>query len=330
MSKLRLSVAVGDYDRMRPLFDGDARIDGVDPVFMRLEPEEIFFRAFRHAEFDVCELSLSSFAVTAARGDGPYVGIPVYPSRAFRHTSIVVRKDRGIAGPAELRGRRLGTPEYQLTACVWARALLEEEYGVRGADITWVRGGLEQPGRVEKIKLALPPDIRLEDAPPDTSLSTLLERGDIDGIVAPRLPAAFARGDSRLGWLFDDPMEEAAAWFRRTRIFPIMHLLGLRRSIADQHPWLPAALLKAFERSKQIAMARLSDTAATKVTLPFVEEQLVKVRALMGEDFWPYGVDANRHTLETFLRHHHRQGLSRRQVAVEELFHPATLETFRV
>ena len=161
MSDLRLSVAIGDYDRMRPLFDGEARIDGVDPVFMKLEPEEIFFRAFRHAEFDVCELSLSSFTLKTARGDNPYVGIPVYPSRAFRHTSIVVRTDRGIARPEDLRGRRIGTPEYQLTACVWARALLEEEYGVRCADITWVRGGLEQPGRVEKIALSLPADVRL-------------------------------------------------------------------------------------------------------------------------------------------------------------------------
>jgi 4,5-dihydroxyphthalate decarboxylase len=330
MSDLRLSVAIGDYDRMRPLFDGEARIDGVDPVFMKLEPEEIFFRAFRHAEFDVCELSLSSFTVKTARGDNPYVGIPVYPSRAFRHTSIVVRTDRGIARPEDLRGRRIGTPEYQLTACVWARALLEEEYGVRCADITWVRGGLEQPGRVEKIALSLPADVRLEDAPADTTLSAMLEAGEIDGIIAPRAPAAFDRGDPRVGWLFPEPDVTAADYFRRTRIFPIMHVLGLRRTIAEAHPWLPGALLKAFEQSKQRALAKLTDVAATKVTMPFVEEQLRKVRALMGQDFWSYGVKANRHVLDTFLRHHYGQGLSPRLVTVEELFHPATFEAFKL
>src|SRR5258708_8121675 len=150
MAKLNLSVAVGDYDRTRPLIDGAVQIDGVDPVFMTLTPEEIFFRAFRHAEFDICELSLSSFTVRTARGDNPYVGIPAFPSRAFRHTSICVRKDRGIEAPADLRGRRIGTPEYQLTACVWARALLQEEYGVRPSEISWVQGGMGQPGREDK------------------------------------------------------------------------------------------------------------------------------------------------------------------------------------
>ena len=330
MADLRLSMAVGDYDRMRPLFDGAVRIDGVDPVFMRLEPEEIFFRAFRHAEFDVCELSLSSFTVTAARGDNAYVGIPVFPSRAFRHSSIYVRTDRGIALPADLRGRRIGTPEYQLTACVWARALLEEEYGVRSADIIWVRGGMEQPGRVEKIPVSLPPDIRLEDVPAHLTLSAMLQEGEIDGIVAPRAPAAFERGEPLVGWLFADPMAEATEYFRRSQIFPIMHMVGLRRTIAAQHPWLPGALLKAFEQSKQWAVARLADSAASKVTMPFVEEHLRQARALMGDDYWPYGVEPNRKVLAAFLRHHYRQGLSPRELAVEELFHPATLDTFRV
>ncbi|MGH8327310.1 MAG: PhnD/SsuA/transferrin family substrate-binding protein, partial [Steroidobacteraceae bacterium] len=147
--RLSLSVAIGDYDRVRPLVDGRVEIDGVDPIFMLLSPEEIFFRAMRHADFDVCELSLSSFVLRTARGDNPYVGVPVFPSRAFRHTAIVVRKDRGIRAPADLKGRRIGTPEYQLTACVWARGLLQDEFGVEPSDVLWVRGGLEQPGRVE-------------------------------------------------------------------------------------------------------------------------------------------------------------------------------------
>ncbi|HXQ66990.1 MAG TPA: ABC transporter substrate-binding protein [Alphaproteobacteria bacterium] len=330
MAKLNLSVAVGDYDRTRPLVDGAVQIDGVDPVYMTLAPEEIFFRAFRHAEFDICELSLSSFAIKTAQGDNPYVGVPVFPSRAFRHTSIYVRTDRGIRSPADLRDRRIGTPEYQLTACVWARALLEDEFGLGRADVRWVRGGLEQPGRPEKIALALPTDIRIEPAPEGASLSALLAAGEIDGIVAPRAPSCYDRGHPQVGWLFADPVAAATAYFRRTGIFPIMHLIGVRRALAERHPWLPAAVFKAFEQAKSIALARLGDTAATKVTLPFVEEQLKAARELMGRDFWSYGVAANRNVLETFLRHHRAQGLSQRQLTVEELFHPATLETHKV
>ena len=330
MSKLRLSVAMGNYDRTRPLVDGDVQIDGTDPIYMLLSPEEMFFRAFRDVAFDISELSLSSFAVKTAAGTNPYVGVPVFPSRAFRHTSIYIRTDRGIASPADLQGRRLGTPEYQLTAAVWARALLHEEYGVKPSDITWVRGGMEDPGRPEKIPLQLPADVRLESAPADTTLSQLLERGDIDGIVGPRAPSSFERGDSRVAWLFRDPAQTAAEYFRKTRIFPIMHVLGIRRELAQAHPWLPMAVFKAFAEAKSVALARLVDTSACKVTLPFVEETLRGARALMGPDFWSYGVEPNRHVLDHFLHHHHAQGLSGRRLQVEELFHPATLESYKI
>ncbi|MGB6452602.1 MAG: ABC transporter substrate-binding protein [Steroidobacteraceae bacterium] len=328
--KLDLSIAIGDYDRVRPLVDGTVEIDGVRPIFMLLSPEEIFFRALRHADFDVCELSLSSFTLRTARGDNPYVGVPVFPSRAFRHTAIVVRTDRGIRAPADLKGRRIGTPEYQLTACVWARALLQDEFGVKPSDVIWVRGGMEQPGRVEKVRLDLPPDVRLEPAPPDCTLSRMLEQGDIDGIVGPRLPACFGKPGSPVGWLFADPRSAAIDYFRRTGIFPIMHVLGVRRALAERHPWLPASLAKAFDRAKAAALAHLGDTSAAKVMLPFVEEQLLAVRREMGEDYWPYGLEPNRKALEAFLRHHHEQGLSARRVAVEELFHPGSVETFKV
>ncbi len=328
--KLDLSVAVGDYDRVRPLIDGTVQIDGAKPIFMLLSAEEIFFRALRHADFDVCELSLSSFVLRTARGDNPYVGVPVFPSRAFRHTAIVVRTDRGIHAPADLKGRRIGTPEYQLTACVWARALLKDEFGVAPSDVIWVRGGMEQPGRVEKIGLDLPPSVRLESAPPGRTLSSLLERGEIDGIIGPRLPSCFGKPGAPVGWLFPDPMGAAIEYFRRTGVFPIMHVLGVRRTLAERHPWLPAAIAKAFEQAKAAAFAHLRDTSASKVMLPFVEEQLLAVRREMGEDYWPYGLEANRKALETFLRHHHEQGLSSRLVAVEELFHPASVETFKI
>jgi 4,5-dihydroxyphthalate decarboxylase len=329
MAHLELSVAVGDYDRTRALIDGSVAIDGVRAVVMTLSPEEIFFRAFRHAEFDICELSLSSLAVKTAAGDCPYVGVPAFVSRAFRHTSFYVRKDR-IGRPDDLKGRRVGVGEYQLTANVWARALLADDYGVQPSDVIWVRGGLEEPGRPEKIALNLPPAIRLEPAPAGATLSRMLAAGEIDGIVSPRMPSCHEDGTSNVGWLFDDPVAAAKHYYRRTAIFPIMHLVGVRRALAERHPWLPAAVLKAFSQAKAVALARLGDTAATKVTLPFVEEQLKAARDLMGEDYWSYGFAANRATLEAFLHHHHAQGLSPRLLAPAELFHPSTHETVKV
>ena len=329
MAKLQLSIAVGDYDRMRPLVDGLVPIDAVDPQFMLLDPEEIFFRAIRHADFDVCELSMSSYSVKTASGTSPYIAVPVFPSRAFRHTSIYVRTDR-IRTPADLRGKRVGVPEYQLTANVWVRMILEEDHGVRPRDITWVRGGYDDPGRVEKITLELPGGVQVENAPEGTTISGLLASGELDAVIGPRAPAPFRAGHPHVGYLFPDPQEEAAAWFRRTGIFPIMHLLGIRRTLAEAHPWLPVALAKAFEHSKQVALAKLEDTAATKVTLPFVEDHLAAARRLMGQDFWSYGFAPNRHVLERFLRRHHEEGLSSRLLQPEELFHPAALEMHKI
>ncbi|HXF87825.1 MAG TPA: ABC transporter substrate-binding protein [Xanthobacteraceae bacterium] len=326
MSKLKLSVAIGDYDRNRPLIDGAVAIDGVDPVYMTLPPEEIFFRAFRTEEFDICECSLSSFSVKTAAGECPYVGVPAFVSRMFRHTSIYVRTDR-VKKPQELKGRKVGVPEYQLTAIVWARAILQDDFGVAPADIHWIRGGIEHAGRPEKISIKLPPGVRLDDAPANTTISELLARGDIDGFIAPRPPAVAA---GNIGWLFGDPVAAAKDYFKRTGIFPIMHLIGVRRTLAEQHPWLPAAVLKAFERSKALALAHLADTSATKVTLPFVEERLREARELMGDDYWSYGLAPNRKVLETFLRHHHAQGLSSRLLKPEELFHPSTHESFKI
>lgn len=328
MPKLSLSVAVGPYDRTRALIDGSVQIDGVEPVCMTLPPEEIFFRALRHAEFDICELSLSSFTVKTAQGGGPYVGVPAFVSRAFRHTSIWVRTDR-IGKPEDLKGRRVGLPEYQLTANVWARAILADDHGVKPSDIHWIRGGIEDADRPEKIAIQLPPDVRLDNAPAGKSISRLLADGEIDGFIAPR-PPSLPKDTPNVGWLFPDPVAAAKDWFRRTGAFPIMHLVGVRRTLAERHPWLPGAVFKAFGEAKDRALALLGDTSATKVTLPFVEERLQDARETMGEDFWSYGLEPNRRTLELFLRHHHAQGLSPRPVEPEELFHPGTLESFKI
>ena len=194
MAKLNLSVAIGEYDRTRALIDGSVAIDGVDPVYMPLMPEEIFFRAFRAAEFDICELSLSSYAIKMAQGDCPYIAVPAFVSRAFRHNAVYVRTDR-IKKPADLKGRKVGVPEYQLTANVWARAFLDDDYGVKPADIHWIRGGIEEPGRPEKITVKLPPGVRLDNAPEGATISGLLERGEIDGFIAPRPPSLLEGGN---------------------------------------------------------------------------------------------------------------------------------------
>ncbi|HEY4665389.1 MAG TPA: ABC transporter substrate-binding protein [Comamonas sp.] len=328
MSKLELSLAIGNYDRCRPLIDGAVQIDGVKPVIMTLSPEEIFFRAFRNQEFDICELSLSSSTLQVANGNFPYVGIPVFLSRAFRHTAIYCRTDR-IQKPEDLRGKKIGLPEYQLTANVWVRAILEEDYGLKPSDVTWVRGGISHAGRPEKLKIKLPDDVRVEDAPEGETISSLLAKGEIDGYVAPRAPDV-PEGTPNLGWLFRDPVEAAKDYYRRTRIFPIMHILGVRRELAQRHPWLPGAIYKAFEESKVKALEHLSETSATKITLPFVEERLKEARDLMGQDHWSYGIEANRHVLENFFKHHHAQGLSPRLVTPEDMFHPGTFESFSI
>ena len=329
MSKLQLSIAMGDYDRTRALLDGRVQIDGVDPVCMTLSPEETFFRAFRGLEFDISELSFSSYLVKHSKGESPYIAVPVFLSRAFRHTSLWVRKDR-IKKPEDLKGKRVGLPEYQLTAHVWARAILADDFGVHPADIQWVRGGIDTPGRPEKIKLQLPPDVRLENAPEGVTISDLLDRGEIDGFMAPRPPSGAALKNPNVGWLFDDPTATAKDYYKRTGVFPIMHVVGIRRELAAQHPWLPGAVLKAFTAAKAHALDQLADTSATKVTLPFVEEQLKAAREAMGEDYWAYGVQASRKTLETFVRHHHAQGLSARRMSVDEIFHPATYESYSI
>jgi len=329
MAKLTLSLAVGPYDRTRALIDGTVQIDGVEPICMMLPPEEIFFRAFRHAEFDICELSLSSFTLKTAQGNCPYVGVPAFVSRTFRHTSIYVRRDR-IKKPADLKGKKVGLPEYQLTACVWARAILEDDFGVKPSDVTWVRGPIADASRPEKISIKLPKDVHLEDAPAGITISQLLAEGKIDGFIAPRAPALDLRQHPNVGWLFPDPTAAAKDYYKRSGIFPIMHLVGVRRELVERHPWLAASVLKAFEQAKSAALALINDTSATKVTLPFVEENLKAARALMGDDFWPYGVTPNRKTLETFLRRHHGEGLSSRLVKVDEMFHPSTYESFKI
>ena len=240
-----------------------------------------------------------------------------------------MRTDR-IKEPKDLKGKKVGVPEYQLTANVWARAILEDDYGVKPADIHWIRCGIEEAGRPEKITIKLPAGVELTNAPEGVTISELLIKGEIDGFIAPRPPSHMTAETRNVGWLFRDPTAAAKDWYKRTGIFPIMHLIGIRRTLAEKHPWLPVAVFKAFEQSKAAALAALSDTSATKVTLPFVEETLKSVRDLMGRDFWSYGVEPNRKTLEAFLSFAYEQGVAHRKVALDEVFPPNVQRILKV
>ena len=281
----QLSVAVGDYDRTRALIDGAVQIDGVDPVYMTLVPEEIFFRAFRAAEFDICEV----VAVELYGQDRAGQLRPISRCRLSCRAPSVT--PRSMCAPTasrsrqDLKGRKVGVPEYQLTANVWARAFLEDDYGVKRSDIHWIRGGIEHAGRPEKITVKLPPGVRLDNAPEGKTISALLDEGEIDGFIAPRPPTLVEKGHPHIGWLFPDPIAVAKDYFKRTGFFPIMHAVGIRRELAEETSVAAGRGAQGVRASKEAGLAKLSDTSATKVTLPFVEERLAEARDADGPRF---------------------------------------------
>ena len=328
MPEVPITVASGDYDRTRALRERAVGIAGCAVSYSTVEANALFIRNLKNQEFDVSEMSFSTYITLKARNAHHYTAVPVFLSRAFRHTAIYVRRDR-VRTPADLRGKRVGIPEYQLTANVWARSLLKEDHGILPSEVTWVRGGIETPGLAEKLRIQLPPGVRIEEAPEGDTLAAMLDRGDLDAFVGPRAPSCFGR-NPQVGWFYADPTAAAEDYYRRTRIFPIMHVVGIRRELVERHRWLPVAVYKAFEAAKAIALERLADPSAPKASLPFLEELLAATQQLMGRDYWPYGVEDNRVTLEAFLAHHHDQGLSARKVQLEELFAPTTYEMAKI
>lgn len=327
---VELSLACCDYDRTRAIFDGRVRIDGCVLAATPLEPEEAFHRAFKYQEFDVSELSLSSYTVQIARGENRYVALPAFVSRVFRHSGIYVRTDRGIARPQDLKGKTLGLPEYQMTANVWIRGMLQDEYGVRPSDIRWRNGGLEQPGREERTKLTLPPEVDLKPIPAGSTLSTMLEAGELDGVLAARPPSCFLRGAPHVARLFRDFRKAEQDYFRRTRIFPAMHVIGIRKDLLEKHPWLAVNVMKAFIQAKALCWQELGQIGHLYNSLPWGVADFAEARALMGEDYWSYGLEPNRHLLEAFTRYHHEQGLSQREVSPDEMFAPAACDLSRI
>jgi 4,5-dihydroxyphthalate decarboxylase len=330
MQKLPLSLAVCDYDRSKALFLGRVQIEGCEVMAFPVNAEEAFHRAFKYQEFDVTELSLSSHTLTTSRGENQYIGIPAFVSRVFRHSGIYIRTDRGIRKPEDLKGKRVGVPEYQITANVWMRGMLADDYGVKPEDIHWRRGGIEEPGRGERAPIKLPENVDLQQIPDDKTLSAMLAAGEIDAMLSARAPSCFERGAPDVGRLFPEFRSVEQDYYRRTGLFPIMHLIGIRKALVEKHPWLPVNVYKAFLAAKKIAVQELGEIGALLIHLPWVVDHYNETRRIMGDDYWPYGLHENLKTLETFTRYSYQQGLSSRKVAPEELFARSTFELSKV
>jgi 4,5-dihydroxyphthalate decarboxylase len=292
--------------------------------------EETFFRMLRFREFDCAEMSLSSYAASLGSPNPPFIAIPAFPSRYFRHSCIFVSAKSGISKPGELKGKRIGVPEYQMTAPVWIRGILSDDYGVKVTDVEHLSGGEEEPGRDEKLKLDVPKTIRLSSIGETQTLSRMLAEGELDALVTARAPSTFHKQPDRVKRLFPDYVAAEREYFRRTRIFPIMHTVVIRRELYAANRWIAAALYKAFVAAKALAYQMYAQTAAMAAMLPWLTAHVEDAKREMGEDWWPYGLEPNRHVLDTFLRYHHEQGLSARRLQPEDLFAPETLQSFRV
>ena len=321
MSTLDLTLAIGDYDRTSALQTGLVRPQGVDLNILTLSPEEIFYRMGRFLEFDACEFSLSTYTIRRGRGE-PMIAIPVFPSQMFRHSSIFIGDKAGIREPKDLRGKRVGVPKYHMTAAVWIRGLLEDEYGVAPKDIRWFEGG--EGAKVKEVDVTLPPDVRLEHVPDGRHLGDMVAAGELDAFIGARRPAAYGKGVSRL---FPDFRTAERAYYERTRIFPIMHTVVLKEELVRQYPWLPRSLYDAFTEAKRLAYERLHFTAALLTSLPWQVAEAEETRALMGDDPFAYGIARNRTTVETLAGYSFRQSLAPRRLSVEEMFVPSMLDT---
>lgn len=330
MSKIRINLACWNYDRTRPLVDGRVKPEGVELNFMPLEVEETFFRMLRYHEFEACEMSLSSYVLSLFSDEKPFIAIPIFTSRMFRHSGIYINSDSGITKPSDLKGKRIGNPEYQLTACVWIRGILEERYNVPADSPRYFTGGEEDPGRPEKIKVNLPSNFALHSIPDDKTLSGMLEKGELDAIYSPRAPSPFVSGSKKVKRLFPNFEEEEKKYYADTRVFPIMHTIVIRRDVYEANPWVATSLTKSFALAQRITYEDIGYPPALSTMLPWLHSHLQETKQLMGEDYWPYGLEKNKKTLDVFLRYSFQQGLAKKILKPEELFAQETLESFKI
>lgn len=321
---VRLTLSCDRYDRTEALRDGRVVPDGIELNYLTNFVEETFFRMARFREFDASEMSLSSYALGVGRGDSPFVAIPVFPSRFFRHSGIYVRADSPVTDPAQLKGGVVGIAEWQLTANVWIRGILADVYGLPADAVGYRTGGLLEPGRPEKLRIDLEGRFDVTPIAETETLSAMLAAGEIDAIYSPRAPRGFERGGP-IRRLFADSRAAEVDYFRETGIFPTMHVIAIRRDVYESNRWVARSLYDAFAEAKRLAEANFEETASLRVMLPWYLDEAAFTRDLMGDDFWAYGLEPNRHVLETFLRYHHEQGLSPQLLSPADLFAPETL-----
>jgi 4,5-dihydroxyphthalate decarboxylase len=319
MADLHLSLACGPYDRTLGLRDGSVKPDGIELTYIARQPAEIFWRMLQYQEFDIAELSLSNYASLVDRGDRRFVAIPVFPARIFRHGFIFVNTDSGIREPHDLSGRRGGVPEYTMTAAVYARGMLEHDYGVSPASIDWVQG------RPERMAIELPPQIQITQAPPGRELGEMLGEGEIDFLITANNPMSFRRGNPKVARLFPDYKAVEKDYYLRTGVFPIMHTVAIQRRVYEQHPWTAVSLCDAFSRAKDRCSQLLRESGSSKATLVWLQSALEEEEAVFGEERWPYGVEPNRPSLDALLQYSFDQGLTTKRLAVEQLFPSSTM-----
>jgi 4,5-dihydroxyphthalate decarboxylase len=327
--RLVLSLAISEYDHVRDLAQGLVRPQGIALNALIFAVEEIFHRFTRYREWEVSEMSMGKYTSLISQGDRSLTGIPVFPSRVFRHSSIYVRRDGKVRKVEDLRGARIGLPEWAQTAAVYTRGMLVHEYGIGLDEIDWVQAGVDEPGRQEKVELKLPRGVRLTSRP-DSSLDRLLVSGEVDAVMSAHAPRSFEEGHPDLARLFADyrPVEEA--YYRKTGIFPIMHVIALRREVLDRFPWVATNLLAAFEEAKTRSLARAHEITASRFPVPWIAEIADRARDIFGGDPMPYGIAANRTTLAAFLRFGHEQGVCHKLLEPEDLFPAEVQTTFKI
>jgi len=318
MTKLRLTCALWDYDRTRPLIDGRVAPEDIELDIQIVRPGKTFQRMLETGEFDVCEMSLSTFAILKAQGECPFAGLPVPLSKIFRHSCIYVRTGAGISRPADLKGKRAGTPQYSATGIVFLRGMLKDEYGVAPEDMDWFTGGLNKPGEKPRLPLNLP--VRHESIGETQTLEQMFRAGELDVLFANQIPHLFLDGSSSIARLFPNYREMEKDYFRRTGIFPIMHIVVIRNDVFRANPWVAASLTHAFCAARDLAVEGLYDSDALRLSLPFLLDHVEEARAVFGRDFWPYGVEANRATWDALCRYVYDQGLAPRLLTADELF----------
>ncbi|MCG6904864.1 MAG: 4,5-dihydroxyphthalate decarboxylase [Rhodobacter sp.] len=327
---MKLTLATWDHDRIMALHDGRVVVPGVELESVIQPTSKLFPTAVRDARYDITEMSISSYILQLSRGEGDYIALPAFVSRAFRHSGFFARSGSGITSPADFAGRRVGVPEYQMTAALWMRGILADEYGVGAADIHWRTGALDAGVRHERLELDLPEGMRVEPIADGETLQDLLLTGQIDGLLAPKPPQAFLDGDPRLLRLFPDFEAAERAYHAKTGFFPIMHLIGLKKDLAEAHPWLARALYVGLVQARDLALARLRDVwlgNANRLSLPWLGATMERTIAALGTDYWSYGYNANRAELDAVCRYSQEQYLAGGRVRPQDMFHPSVLDS---